>query len=243
MQTKGLFGLSAFTLACIAMLIGLGVWQLQRLEWKQGLIAQIETRAGSTPITLDEALALARKGEDPSYYRVRIEGRFDHAHERHLYAISNGKPGWRVITPLQTPDGELVLVDRGFVPEALKDPSSRPLGQIGGSVTVTGLVRKPGGPGIFIPDNEPATNRWFWTDLHALVESMFPGATMEPPPFFLEAEKSDVPGGWPKGGQTELEIPNNHLQYALTWFALALCLIVVYAVYVWGHLSNRSRAK
>lgn len=233
MRTRGLRGLTALTLIGLAILIGLGVWQLNRLEWKQDVIAKIEERSSGAPITLDEALALARKGEDPDYYRVRVEGRFDHAHERHLYAISDGKPGWHVITPLRTQD-ELVFVDRGFVPESLKEPASRLPGQIEGTVTVTGLVRKPEGPGPFTPDNEPEANRWFWPDLYSMLESIYPTATIEPPPFFLEMEKSEVPGGWPKGGQTRLDIPNNHLQYALTWFALALCLAVIYAVYVWS---------
>lgn len=151
MQTGRLGWLIAFTLVGLAVLIGLGVWQLDRLEWKQGVITKIEERSSGAPISLDEAIAIARKGEDPSYYRVRVEGRFDHAHERHLYAIADGKPGWHVITPLETPGGRMVLVNRGFVPEALKDPSSRPRGQIEGPVTVTGLVRRTEGPGLFTP--------------------------------------------------------------------------------------------
>ena len=110
----------------------MGVWQLQRLEWKQGLIAQIEARAHAEPVALKEAVTRARAGEDVSYLRVRVEGRFDNGKERYLYAVSDGAPGWHVITPLTTPDGEVVLVDRGFVPVALKDPSSRAQGEIDG---------------------------------------------------------------------------------------------------------------
>ncbi len=145
MRTKGLLGFTALMLAALAVLVGLGVWQLERLQWKEGLIAEIEARSKGAPITLAEAIAIARKGRDPSYYRVRVEGRFDHAKERHLFAqsLSDGTPGWHVITPLKTAGGDMVLVDRGFVPDALKDPSSRPLGQIEGVITVTGLVRTP----------------------------------------------------------------------------------------------------
>jgi surfeit locus 1 family protein len=234
MRTKGLLGFSLLTIACFALLIGLGLWQLQRLEWKQNQIAQIETRANSAPLTLDEAFALARKGEDPSYYRVRVEGRFYNDREHYLYALSEGKPGWHVITPLLTAKGTIVLVDRGFVPDSLKDPDTRPQGRLKEVTTVTGLVRTPETPGLFIPDNEPAPNRWYWRDLAGMSRSMFPSGTRIVAPFFLEAERSDVPGGWPEGGQTRLVIPNNHLQYALTWFALALCLVVFYAVYVWS---------
>ncbi len=143
MQTKGLVGLTALMLAAFAVLIGLGVWQLQRLEWKEGLIAQIEARTNGPPITLEDAVALAGEGRDPSYYRVRVDGRFHHAKERYLYAVSEGRVGWHVIAPLETEDGDVVLVDRGFVPDELKDPSARALGQVENVVTVTGIVRTP----------------------------------------------------------------------------------------------------
>jgi surfeit locus 1 family protein len=232
MQQKGLVGLTALMLAGLAVLIGLGLWQLKRLEWKQGLIAQIEARTKGPPITLEDAVALAGQGRDPSYYRVRVDGRFHHAKERYLYAVSDGRVGWHVITPLETEDGDVVLVDRGFVPDALKDPSARAPGQVGNVVTVTGIVRTPATQAVFTPDNEPKVNRWFWRDLAGMARSMFPAGTTEVAPFFLEADKSEVPGGWPEGGQTWLEIPNNHLQYAITWFLLGACLLIVYGLYV-----------
>jgi surfeit locus 1 family protein len=235
MRTKGLLGLTAATLVGLAILIGLGVWQLHRLEWKEGLIAQIEARSKAAPITLKEAIALSREGGDPSYTRVRVEGRFLHDKELHLYAQAlNGEPGWHVITPLDTVDGDLVLIDRGFVPNNLKEASSRPQGQVEGVVAVTGLVRLSESHGPFTPDNEPDANRWFWRDLPGMMYSLYPTATIRELPFYLEAEKSDVPGGYPQGGQTRLELPNNHLQYAITWFLLAACLVIVYAVYVHG---------
>jgi surfeit locus 1 family protein len=235
MQTKSLVGITALMLAAFAVLIGLGVWQLQRLEWKQGLIAQIEARTKGPPITLEDAVALAGEGRDPSYYRVRVDGRFHHAKERYLYAVSDGRVGWHVITPLETEDGDVVLVDRGFVPDELKDLSARALGQVEKVVTVTGIVRTPETQAVFTPDNEPKVNRWFWRDLAGMARSMFPAGTTEVAPFFLEADKSEVPGGWPEGGQTRLEIPNNHLQYAITWFLLAAGLLIVYGLYVRSH--------
>jgi surfeit locus 1 family protein len=233
MQTKGLIGFTALALAALAVLIGLGVWQVKRLHWKEGLIAAIDARTKAQPINLDQAIALAREGRDPSYYRVRIEGQFDNTKERYLFsqAISDGTPGWHVITPFTTTQGELVLVDRGFVPDNLKDPSKRASGEIEGTTTVTGLVRAADTQGLFTPNNEPEANRWFWRDLDGVVHSMYPTATLDAA-FFLEAEKSDLPGGWPEGGQTWLSLPNNHLQYAITWFGLAAALIVIYAFYV-----------
>ncbi len=226
------------TLFGLVGLIGLGLWQLQRLEWKEDLIVRVEARSTAAPITLAEAIGLVRQGADPSYYRVQVEGRFHHGKERYLYALSGREPGWNVITPLETASGEMVLVERGFVPGSLQDPATRRPGQIEEIVTVTGLVRAAQEQGAFAPDTDLEAKRWFWRDLPGMRRSMFPGGTTEIAPFFLEAEASDVPGGWPKGGQTRLEFPNNHLQYALTWFLLAIGLVVIFAVYLRGVLRE-----
>ena len=235
MQTSALLKLTAATLAGLAVLIGLGVWQLQRLEWKEGLIARIEARTERKPVSLERAIEMSERQGNLSYLPVRAEGRFHHKRERYLYAISlDGEPGWHVITPLETVDGTVVLVDRGIVPDKLRDPKTRPQGQIQEVVSVTGLIRTPEKPSLFIPDNDPKANQWFSRDLGAMARSMFPGGTVQVAPFFLEAVAGVVPGGWPKGGQTRLRLTNNHLQYALTWFGLAACLIAVYGFYVWG---------
>lgn len=241
MQTSALIKLTAATLVGLIVLVGLGVWQLQRLAWKEGIIARIESRTERRPVSLERAIEFADQLRNPSYIPVRAEGRFHHARERYLYAISlDGEPGWHVITPLETVDGHVVLVDRGFVPEKLRDPATRQEGQIQQVTAVTGLIRTPERPNLFTPDNDPGTNQWFTRDLGAMTRSMFPGGTVQVAPFFLEASETDVPGGWPKGGQTRLTLTNNHLQYALTWFGLALCLVAVYGVYVWGaYRGNR----
>jgi surfeit locus 1 family protein len=240
MRTKSLAGLTALMLAALALLIWLGVWQLQRLHWKEGLIAEIETRTKGAPIGLSQATALVREGKDPSYYRVKLEGRFDHAKELYLYAVSEGRAGWHVITPLTTGQGDVVLIDRGFVPEELRDPSSRAQGELGGVVAVTGIVRVPETQATFTPDNEVGANRWFWRDLPAMARAV--GAA-EVAPFYLEAEKGDVPGGWPEGGQTRVELPNNHLQYAITWFLMAAALLIVYGFYVRSAYRSRDSAR
>jgi surfeit locus 1 family protein len=235
MQNRGLIKLTIATLVGLAVLVGLGMWQFQRLEWKEGVIARIEARTSRLPMTLERATKITRERSNPSYYPVRVTGSFHHSRERYLYTFSlDGEPGWHVITPLETVDGNVVLIDRGFVPDSLRDPSSRALGQIEEVVTVTGLVRTPQTPNIFVPDNDPKANQWFSRDLSAMAASMFPGGTIQVSPFFLEAKASDVPGGWPQGGQTRLELVNKHLEYALIWFGLALCLAVIFAVYVRG---------
>jgi len=238
MWPRGLVLLTFCSAAVFAVLIGLGVWQVQRLHWKEGLIAEIEARVHAEPISLNDAVARAQAGEDVSYLRVRLDGTLDNAKERYLFAVSDGTPGWHVITPLTASDGEVVLIDRGFVPDALRDPASRPQGELNGDVTVIGLARLPERQGLFIPDNQPERNRWFWRDLSALSKSMFPSGPTNVGPFFIEAERSDIPGGLPQGGQTSIDLPNNHLQYAITWFALAFCLVVIYVIYVRSRLKT-----
>ena len=232
MPATKLIGFTLATLAALALLIGLGVWQLQRLEWKRGLIAEIETRAKAPPIILAEALALAKDGGDPSYLHVRVAGRFENDKERHLYALADGAPGWHLITPLVADDGATVMVDRGFVPDALKEQATRPQSQVEGETSVTGLVRVPESKGAFTPDSDPDRDRWYYRDLDGMAQSMFGDKPQNLAPFFLEAEEGGPPGSWPRGGQTRLDLPNNHLQYAITWFLLAFCLLVIYAVYV-----------
>src|SRR5262245_19712471 len=112
MRASGLILLTLFSTAALAVLIGLGVWQLQRLQWKEGLLAEIETRTHAEPVSLKDAVARDEAGEGISYLRVRVEGKFDNAKERYLFAVSDGTPGWHVIAPLETPDGGVVLVDR-----------------------------------------------------------------------------------------------------------------------------------
>jgi surfeit locus 1 family protein len=235
MQKRELIRLTVVTLIGLAVLISLGVWQLQRLEWKESLIARIEARTARAPLTLERATEIAGERRNASYFPVRVTGSFHHARERYLYAFSlDGQPGWHVITPLETVDGNVVLIDRGFVPNTLRDPSTRALGQIEDVETVIGFMRSSEEASIFIPDNDSKTNQWFSRDLSAMASSMVPGGTVQVSPFYLEAKASEVPGGWPQGGQTRLELANEHLQYALIWFGLALCLVVIYGVYIWG---------
>lgn len=240
MTVPALIRLSVAVLIGFALLVWLGMWQLDRLEWKERLIERIETRSERMPVTLERAVELDGKLRDASYLRVTTEGRYYNDLERYLYAISaDGQPGWHVITPLETASGRVVLVDRGFVPEQFRTPEARKEGQFQNVVTVTGLLRTPETPSLFSPDNDVDANQWFTRDLGGMARSMFPGGAVNVVPFYLEAVESDVPGGWPKGGQTRVELPNKHLQYALTWFLLAACLLVIYLVYVWNALSGR----
>lgn len=225
--------LTLLALAGVAMLIGLGTWQLKRLAWKEALMAQAEERSKAEPLRLRDAVAWVSQKKDIEYLRVQLAGRFEHGSERHLYTVFRGKPGWRVITPVKTADGAIVMVDRGFVPNKLKDAAKRAAGQISGDVPITGLARAPGRPNQFTPTADPDRNIWHWRDLQGMAATVLAPSEIERlVPFFIEADKLPVPGGWPRGGVTRVIFSNRHLEYAVTWYGLALALLLVYGAII-----------
>lgn len=215
----------------LAILLSLGTWQLYRLQWKEHLIAEIEARRHAAPAALAEVEQRANTGADIDYLPVTASGTFEHAHEQYFFATDDGEVGYHVYAPLALADGRTVFVNRGFVPEALKDPAKRAEGQVAGIVTIKGLARTrlDGKPSWVVPDNEPAGHLYFWKDLDAMAASAaVPRDKLVP--FFIDADAAPNPGGWPKGGVTQLDLPNNHLSYVFTWYGLAAVLVVVSAL-------------
>lgn len=231
---------AAMTLAMLPVLLALGVWQLERLAWKEGLIASINEGLGKPPAPLEQPAEAWKKLVAHEYLPVSVTGRFRHADERHLFTSQNGQTGWHVYTPLETEAGHLVFVNRGFVPDTLKEPATRQAGQVGGRVTVSGLLRKPGVHGWFEPAPDEARNMWYWRDLGGFTATLRPGIAADRVlPLFVDAAAEPAnPGGWPKGGATRLDIPNRHLEYALTWFGLAATLLAVFAAFTWTRLRS-----
>ncbi|MFP3921198.1 MAG: SURF1 family protein [Dichotomicrobium sp.] len=221
-------------IVAFAILVSLGVWQLQRRDWKHDLIDRIEARADAPAAPLEQVLARWQRDRDIEYMRVEMTGELHPEREFHIYTIHDGAPGWRVVSPFETESGKWVMLDRGFVPEALKAPESRsdqPALE-DREFTVTGLARAQGEPNVFTPDSEPARNRWYWRDLEGIVSQLPDNARARMAPFFVEAEAGALPGEWPRGGVTQLQLMDRHLSYALTWFGLALTLLGVCAAYV-----------
>jgi surfeit locus 1 family protein len=223
-------------LAGLAVLVGLGTWQMERRRWKEDLLAKIAARVHADPIPLTQ-----HEGEgDAEYTHVVIRGRFLHDQERYLYAPEPNQPGWHVFTPLKEAGGRtIVWINRGFVPEARKAPATRAEGQVAEDVEVRGLVRVPARKGMFTPANDAAHNLWYWPDLAAMTAAAFPEGTgkAEVEPFFIDADgRPEPPGGLPRGGVTRLELPNRHLEYAITWYGLAATLVGVYLVFAISRL-------
>jgi surfeit locus 1 family protein len=233
-----------FSLPVLLVCLGLGVWQMERREWKRDILDRIAANQAAPAMTLEELL----RG-DPlrhEYGKVNVTGTFLHDKEFFLAARSlKNKVGLHVVTPVRTDDGRIVLFDRGWIASEARDPAKRAAGQVRGRVEIAGIVRRTQEQRQFAPENAPDRNVWFHVDV-PLMRRMA-GAAPDPvlDGFFLDADAAPNPGGTPIGGQTRLDIPNDHLQYAITWFLIAVALAGVYLAYHWenGRLTVAGRTK
>jgi surfeit locus 1 family protein len=223
---------TAFCLPLFLALVALGVWQLQRLQWKLGLIAEIAANLHAPPISFDGALGLGEKAE---YRRVALSGHYDNAREAYVFTTGqDGSAVYHVLTPFVLDDGREVVVDRGFVPPELRSPQTRTLGLLDGERHIVGVWRTPDRPGLFTPLPDLQHHVWYARDVAGIQKTFALRLSSQA---IVEADATPVPGGWPKGGQTVIALRNDHLQYALTWFLLAAALVVVYFAY------HRSRGR
>ncbi len=227
-------------LLAFAALIALGTWQIERKTWKEGLIASLTERLAAPPETLPAPASwpgLDQTSEE--YRRVSFNAVFDYAHEALVYGAASAfrpdvsGPGYWVFTPARLADGSVVIVNRGFVPEGHQDASSRSGGTAPGTIAIVGALRWPD-HGWFTPNAEPAKNLWFARDPAAIAAAKGIGTVA---PFYVEQELPVPPGGLPQPGRLVVHLPNNHLQYAVTWFGLALVLAGVFLV--WAFSSGR----
>lgn len=219
------WGLTIASLVVLGVLIALGTWQVERMQWKRGLIAERAQRLAAPPLNLPSVVPIPAALE---FRRVQVQGRF--LHDRELYLGNrprNSQAGYHVVTPLLRADGSAVLVDRGWVPLDRKLPESRAAGQFDGQVVVQGIARLPREPGYFTPKNQVEGNFWFTMDLPEMATAARLPSVL---PIYIEAGPQANPGGLPIGGQTDATLPDNHLVYAVTWYALAAALVVVYVL-------------
>lgn len=219
----------------LAILLSLGTWQVKRLYWKEALIAAIEERRHAQPLDVAGIMAMLAEGGDIDYRAASAEGHFLHDKERHFLATHQGQSGFYVYTPLELADGRYLFVNRGFVPYDRKDGATRSRGLVEGVQKITGLARArlSEKPSSMVPDNDEGRNIFFWKDLTRM------GATTGLPadkvlPYFIDADATPVPGGLPVGGVTQIDLPNSHLQYAVTWYGLAFALAAVSLVGLFG---------
>ena len=208
--------------------VALGGWQVQRLAWKTELIAQVEARIHAAPQPAPGPADWAGiSREKDQYRRVRVRGVFLHDRETHVQAVTDRGAGFWVVTPLRTDAGFTVLVNRGFVSPERRLASDRAAGQVAGEQTVIGLLRMSEPGGGFLRSNDPAADRWYSRDLRAIAATR---GLSQAAPYFIDADATPNPGGWPKGGLTVVRFANTHLVYALTWFGMALLTLVGFGV-------------
>ncbi|WP_167737389.1 SURF1 family protein [Sphingomonas parva] len=202
--------------AGLLLFTSLGIWQVERRAWKLDLIARVDARIHAAPVPPPAAAAWPRLDpRDYEYRRVRVRGRFLANSETLVDALTERGAGSWVLTPLQTGDG-VILVNRGFVPDAYEAPGRRPA-QPRGALMVTGLMRASEPGGRFLRPNEPRQERWFSRDVAAIAAAR---GISNAAPFFIDADAAPH-AGLPIGGLTVVRFRNAHLLYALTWFGLA----------------------
>ncbi|MCG5239741.1 SURF1 family protein [Azospirillum doebereinerae] len=214
------------TVPAVAIMLGLGTWQIQRMGWKAELMERVEQRVTAAPVPLPAVL------DDPAAWEFRpvtLTGRFLNDQELLLIARPRqGQAGYEVMTPFARADGGgVVLVNRGFVPMDRRDPASRAGTRIDGDITLRGIVRLPQMAGMFQPDNRPGAETWLRADPPAMAATLKLDAVAS---FLVEALPGQSPGGLPAGIEPRVELPNNHLQYALTWYGLAATLAAIYVL-------------
>ncbi|MFA6264842.1 MAG: SURF1 family protein [Pseudolabrys sp.] len=232
---------SIAALVGLAILVGLGTWQLERKAWKENLIATVTARIDRAPEGLPPRAqwqGLTEAGSE--YARVKFTATYLPGEAFVYTAGSSLRPdvteqGYWVFAPARLADGAVVLVNRGFVPTARKDPATRAPGTPSGATDVVGYLRWPEGHGLFAAADDVKANIFFSRDLQAMAAAH--NWTLDAP-FYVDQESPMPPGGLPKPGRIDVQLPNNHWQYALTWYGLALALAGVYAVWLFGRLRR-----
>ena len=218
---RGLIFLLTFGVVGAAILVGLGIWQVQRLHWKQGVLAEIDARISNDPLPLPA-------DPDPDrdrYMPVAVSGVIEPAELHVLVSIKRVGPGYRVISPMRLEDGQRIMLDRGFAAEADKETA-----RATGPMTVIGNLHWPRETDGFTPDPDLSRNVWFARDVPAMASEL---GTDE---VFVVAKSKNDPNLTPLPVDTA-GVPNDHLQYAITWFSLAAIWIAMTVYFL-----TRSRA-
>lgn len=237
---RGLVQPTIFAVIGVIILVSLGVWQLERRVWKENLIASMTARLERAPAPLPSRENWPQLTQQTDEYaRVRFGAAVLPALEAFVYSAGSALrpdvkgPGYWVFAPARLLDGSIVVIDRGFMPLNSKDAATRrPVGD----VDIVGVMRWPEKPGMFTPAEDRKDNVWYVRDIAAMAAA---GKWGRVAPFYIDQEQPVPPGGLPKPGRLMVNLPNNHLQYAITWFGLALGLAAVHALFFVRRLRRR----
>ena len=225
-------GAVAFGAVGVAILLALGAWQVQRLGDKRALIAEIETRLAADPVPVPPDPDRARD----RLLRVTATGRIGTDELHVLTSLRPWGAGYRIVSPMTQADGRRILVDLGYVPQEMKDPAARPPASRGDPAgppeTVTGLLHWPAEADGYTPEPDPDRNIWFARDVDAMARAL--GTE----PVLLIAESHQRPD-WPRPAPPGADLPNRHLEYAITWFGLAAAWAAMTVLFVRTELRGR----
>ena len=242
---RGLIVPAILVLAGIAVLVSLGNWQLRRLAWKEELIANATERPSSPVEELPTPSVWPELDITETEYRpYRLRGRFLHDKEALVFTSLGdpngefGGPGYWVVTPFALQSGGTVLVNRGFAPQDRHRPEDRGETLDAEPVTVTGLLRPNEERNIFTPADRPADNIFFARQIDPIAAAK--GLEGPVAPFTIDLLAAETPpGGLPQAGETRMRFTNTHLQYAITWYGLAIALAAVFASFAWTRLRGQ----
>jgi len=206
---KKLFLFKVFVFFFITLFCSLGTWQLYRLQWKQDLINQISEGLNSTPIQYSQNI-------NKNYQRVTLVGKYNFKNQIYLYNLNEkGQPGFDVITPFETLNKENVLINRGWIKKEFKNNSAIN----SSSANIKGLLKESNRKNIFTPNNDLKENIWFSINLNEIQKMT--GKKFNKFIVYLEDEKIDTP----KPKEITIDLPNNHLKYAITWYSISISIL------------------
>jgi len=239
----GVLGATVFAVVGVTILVGLGVWQLDRKVWKENLIETLNTRLAHPPVPLPPHEAWSSlKPERDEFRRVAFPAEFLSGQKALVYSTGSALrpdvkgPGYWVFAPARLAGGSIVIVNRGFLPLDRKDLSTRPDGAPAGSIDIVGILRWPEQRGLFSAADDVKNSIWFTRDPKSMADAR---GWSSAAPFYIEQELPVPPGGWPRPGKLTVNLRDTHLQYAVTWFALALGLAAVYVIWLGRRLRWR----
>jgi surfeit locus 1 family protein len=230
-------------LAAFVLFVALGTWQVERKAWKEALISRLEQRLAAAPAELPPRARWARLDRDSEEFRrLKFSAAFAPGAEALIYTSGSSfrpdvsGPGYWAFAPARLAAGGVVVVNRGFIPEGRQDPATRAESDVAGRIDMVGVMRWPEARGFFTPNDQPQQNLWFARDPMTIAASKGWGDVA---PFFIELEGPPPPGGLPQPGALKLTLRNEHLQYAMTWYGLALIEAIMFALWVRSRLSQR----
>jgi cytochrome oxidase assembly protein ShyY1 len=245
-QRRNIIGFGAFTLLMLALFIGLGLWQLQRRVEKHALIAALTERLAAAPVPLPPpSLWRGLRPADDEFRRVSFTATYQSNLDAMVYTSGSGVrddisgPGTWAFIPARLVDGKTIAVNAGFVPNTMQD-RGRQDRAVAGLITnepvmMTGYIRFPEAAGMLTPDVEQAKRLWFTRDHLAMARAL---GWDHVAPFYIDLEKPVPAGGIPKPGPLDVHLKEDHLQYAVTWFALAGAVVIAFAVWLRGQLPR-----